>query len=142
MPVKIQRTTAKKFFYEEIDEQLGFLVEGEEPTMMAFRPATPRDENVRTDIIGGGKIVYESDGGEAMTGRMEIRLSEIPMATVYAVFEESNILDENGKPALRKGMPYSEFKRIVGSLPKEYLDAFYESALEMNPQWKEGNENF
>jgi len=141
MPAKISvKTQPKRFYFEELDEKHGFFVEGEEPTMMAFRPATPNDEAVRADIIGGNKMVYEQRGDDDMTARIEVNLGEIPMATIYAVFEESNIVDENGRPALRKGMAYASFKRVVGALPKDYLDAFYQAALEVNPQWK--TENF
>lgn len=136
MPVKIIRTEPKRFFFEELDEKFGFAKEGEEPTMMAFRPATPNDEAVRNDIIGSSKIVYKQQGDGDMIGEMVVRVGETKMATIYAVFEESNIIDENGKPALMKGMPYERFKSVVGSLPPEYLDAFYEKALEVNPQWK------
>ncbi len=140
MPVKIVKTEPRRFYFEEIDERFGNLSEGDEPTMMAFRPATPNDEAVRADIIGSSKIVYRQDKDGAMVGEMVVKIGEEKMATIYAVFEESSIQDENGKPALRKGMPYQRFKQIVGSLPREYLDAFYEKALEVNPQWK--TENF
>jgi hypothetical protein len=140
VPAKVVKTTPQRFYFEEIDEKHGFLEEGQEPTMIAFRPATPNDDAVRSSIIGGGKMVYEQRGDAEMVARIEVNLDEVPMATIYAIFEESNILGEDGKPALKKGMGYSQFKKVIGSLPSDYLQAFYEAALEVNPQWK--SENF
>lgn len=146
MPFKLIAPIEKTFHLVETDAKYNSSQSEDDQTTVTIRQAATRQNSKRSDTFN--EIIRETsrDGG---ADRLIFRYSWQVMMRVEARLTMSgcNIIGRNGKPLFKflstgeLNMSDDEFDRAWGELPLEVSKEIHDKVLEVNPDWKIGEDN-